>query len=73
VIRASAIIAIAIAVAGCRSSDERKPAATGSARAGSGAGSGSAAGSATPAAADAIDPAMHDFCVRSMEQIKKCF
>lgn len=52
---------------GCKGRDERKPAAAqGSA----------AAGSAQPAIADAavaIDPAMRAFCVRSMNQLKKCF
>jgi hypothetical protein len=62
-----------VAVVACKGGD--KHAATGSgAPAGSAAsaGSGSAA-SPSDAAAVAIDPAMHNFCVRSMQQIGTCF
>lgn len=61
------VCAAAIGLLGCKSRDEHKPVtAQGSA----------AAGSAQPAIADAavaIDPQMRAFCVRSMNQLKKCF
>lgn len=64
-------VSVLVAASGCRNSDERTPKMAGGSASGSGSGSSSAS-----AAADVpvpIDPAMLAFCVRSMEQIKKCF
>lgn len=59
-------IVIAFVFCACRGGEQRKqpPTTAGSA--------GSATAAAAPADAS-IDPTHHDFCVRSMEQIKKCF
>lgn len=79
-IRPCVVALIAIAASGCKGSDERKsiagtrPATT-TTPAGT-AGSGSAtAGSATAGSGsgEAATPEMRAFCIRNMQQIKKCF
>jgi hypothetical protein len=72
VIRA-AVLALTMLVA-CKGGDKHTGAGS-AAPAGSGSNAGSAAASAagSNAGSAAIDPAMHNFCVRSMQQIGTCF
>lgn len=74
------LVMTTIVVTACKSGDDRKPVASGSAVAKTAPGSGSAAtgsaatgSAATGSAAAVATPEMHAFCLRSMLQMKKCF
>lgn len=74
-IRTCVLTVIAVlAASGCKSSDKAKPAAaSGSAGSGSAGSAGSANITGSAGSAAAATPEMRAFCIRSMEQMRKCF